>query len=637
MTGFLVLRRSVRGAIGFHQNKTGRIIALLRHVKTCDPFFFNAGPRVFQSCFLECLDLIRLHLYLNVHDQHNNRPAAYPDLLQRQSASQISKSLNLPRRSRNSQEMTRNRRTFLKQIGFGALGVNLLSFAPGCHSGRLQTGRQRLSRSTPEAEGVSSAAILSFLDALQTAKHEMHSFMLVRHGRVVAEGWWSPYAPELNHTMYSMSKSFTSTAVGLAVSEGRISVEDLVLPFFPKDRPRDVSEHLANLRVKHLLTMSTGHQKEPTSEMVASDNWPKVFLASPITHAPGTVFMYNSGATYMLSAIVQQVTGERIVDYLQPRLFNPLAIEGQTWETCPRGVNLGGWGLNIRTEGLAKFGQLYLQHGVWNGRRVLPASWVAEATSFKIQQPIPAKPSRPTETNDWLQGYGYQFWRCTHQAFRGDGAFGQYTIVMPEQDAVIAITSETNNMQGELDLVWEHLLPAMKETALPPDRDAYSRLEETLSSLKLAFPTGLVSSPLAGRISQRNFELDANALGLDQVMFEFQNKGFVVTFSNGQIKYPIEGGFEKWVLGETSLPGTPPRLDLVGPGKRGAKSKVAASGVWKDDRTFEITLRYYEMPHHDTVTCRFNRNQTEIAFVSSIAAMAATPKDKRPILHGKFG
>ena len=366
--------------------------------------------------------------------------------------------------------MTLTRRVFLKQVGVGTAGVGLLSFLPACRTTPQTAGTGKLPRSTPEAQGVSSAGILAFLDAVQHSKHELHSFMFVRHGQVVAEGWWSPYGPQFNHTLYSLSKSFTSTAVGFAVAEGRLRVDDRVVSFFPKDLPENVSDNLAALRIKDLLTMSVGNAPEPTTSMVEQQNWVKAFLAWPIPNPPGTQFMYNSAATYMLSAIVQQVTGQKILDYLQPRLFEPLGIHGETWETCPRGINVGGWGLSIQTEGLAKFGQLYLQKGAWQGRQLLPAQWVEEATTFKIQQPLPAKPSRPNDQNDWVQGYCYQFWRCRHHAFRGDGAFGQFMIVMPEQDAVVAITAETGDMQSELDLVWDHLLPAMKEQPLPRDR-----------------------------------------------------------------------------------------------------------------------------------------------------------------------
>jgi len=512
----------------------------------------------------------------------------------------------------------------------------LVSFLPGCRTPQATALGHGLPRSTPEAEGVVSAGILAFLNALGQSKHEFHSFMLVRHGRVVAEGWWSPYGPQFNHTLYSMSKSFTSTAVGRAVAEGKLRVEDRVVSFFPEDRPETVSEHLAALRVKDLLTMSVGHGKEPTSEMVKSENWVKTFLGWPITNAPGSTFMYNSGATYMLSAIVQKLTGQKVVDYLTPRLFEPLGIEGMTWETCPRGINVGGWGLSVPTEGLAKFGQLYLQKGVWQSRQLLPAAWVEEATTFKIQQPLPAKPNRPNDQNDWLQGYCYQFWRSTHRAFRGDGAFGQFTIVMPEQDAIIAITSETSDMQGQLDLVWKHLLPAMQANPLPADASAHSQLQQALAALTLTPPKGQAAPPVAGRVSGKTFKLEANDLGLQSASFTFGKEGCRFTCKDAQCAYPIECGQEQWRRGTTALAGTPPRLVSGGASKPGTPSKIAASGTWKDASTFELMLRYYETPHHDTVTCRFENDQVQIAFMNSIAQMGSNPKDKRGVLQGKI-
>ena len=530
--------------------------------------------------------------------------------------------------------MTTTRRTFLKQVGLGAAGLGAITLFPGCQTAVPLFGSRNLLRSTPEAQGVSSAGILAFLDAMAAHKHELHSFILVRHGHVVAEGWWAPYAPQLKHTMYSMSKSFTSTAVGFAVAEGRLTVDDKVVPFFPNDLPEKVSEHLAALRVKDLLTMSVGNAKEPTHDMVREENWVRAFLAAPITHPPGSTFMYNSAATYMCSAIVQKLTGQKIVDYLRPRLFEPLGIEGMTWETCPRGINTGGWGLSIPTEALAKFGQLYLQKGVWEGRQILPAQWVEEATSFKIQQPLPAKPTRPNAENDWLQGYCYQFWRCRHNAFRGDGAFGQYTIVMPDQDAVIAITGESKNLQDELDLVWEHLLPAMNEKPLPADAPTQARLRQTLASLSLPMAGWRRVGPLhqtATRISGKIFKLEPNDLGLQSAVFAFHKDNCVVTFKDAHAIYPITCGIERWQRDETALPGTPPRLISGGAPPRGTKAKLVASGTWKDDNTFEMMWRYYETPHHDTVTCRFNGDKITIEMVASIAA------SKRPVLHGTAG
>jgi CubicO group peptidase (beta-lactamase class C family) len=524
--------------------------------------------------------------------------------------------------------MTTTRRTFLRQLTCGTASLGFVSFIPRPATAAISSGK-RLPRSTPEAEGVASAGILAFLAAMAAAGHELHSLMIVRHGRVVAEGWWSPYAPQFNHTMYSMSKSFTSTAVGFAIAEGRLTVDDKVVSFFPKDLPGKVSDHLAALRVKDLLSMAVGNQKEPTQTVVKEENWVKTLLAQPITHPPGSAFMYNSAATYLCSAIVQKLTGLRIITYLKPRLFDPLGIEGATWEVCPRGICTGGWGLNIQTEGLAKFGQLFLQKGMWKGRQILPAKWVEEATTFKIQQPSPAKPARPNAQNDWLQGYCYQFWRSRHNAYRGDGAFGQFTIVMPDQDAVVVMTSESKSMQGELDLVWEHLLPAMKKDAIPPDPPSHARLQQTLSSLALTPPKSQPSSSTAARVSGKTFKLETNDLGLTSASFAFRKGGAVITFKDARATYPIVCGIERWQRGETSLPGTPPRLISGGAPKPGTKHKLVASGTWKDGNTFEMTWRYYETPHHDTVTCRFDGDKVAVELVASIGAK------KPPVLQGK--
>jgi CubicO group peptidase (beta-lactamase class C family) len=223
--------------------------------------------------------------------------------------------------------------------------------------------------------------------------------MLLRHGQALAEGWWSPYEAERPHMLFSLSKSFTSTAIGLAVAEGRLSVDDLVLTFFPEDAPDKPSEHLAAMRVHDLLSMSTGHAEDTTGYMrqQPDGNWAKAFLARPVEHASGTHFVYNSGATYMLSAIVQRLTGTTLLEYLRPRLLTPLGIEQATWETCPRGINTGGWGMSIRTADIARFGQLYLQKGIWQGTRILSEAWVETATTRQI--------ANDNEPNiDWRQG-----------------------------------------------------------------------------------------------------------------------------------------------------------------------------------------------------------------------------------------
>lgn len=509
-----------------------------------------------------------------------------------------------------------NRRFFLKQAGLVSVGLWLPSLSSTAES-------LSLPRSSPESQGVSAQGILDFLSAAEQERMELHSLMVLRHGHVIAEGWWDPYAPDLVHTMYSMSKSFTSTAVGFAVAEGKLRVTDPVISFFPDDLPSQVGENLAAMRVRDLLTMSTGNEKEPTQVCVKTGNWVRTFLAQNFAHKPGTQFMYNSAATYLCSAIVQQVTGQTVLAYLTPRLFEPLGISGVTWESCPRGINTGGWGLSIQTEGLAKFGQFLLQKGAWQGKQLLPAAWVAEATRFHIQQPGGDKPDRPKAKNDWLQGYGYQFWRCQGTAFRGDGAFGQFTIVLPEQDAVIVMTSESRNMQGQLDLVWRHLLPAFD--ARPLRNADLGRLRE----LKLAPPQGARRS---SAIPGQTYELEPNDLGIETVSFAFRDETCVFAADDTHV---ITCGLGAWHAGEASFPSTPPRLISGGKPKGPVMSKIAASAVWTSDHTLAMTWRYLETPHRDLVTCQFENDRVTITFLDSMTAGNPKGKDPRSPLTGR--
>ncbi len=334
---------------------------------------------------------------------------------------------------------------------------------------------QPLPRSTPEAQGVSSPAVLEFVETADREVRSMHSFILVRHGHVVAEAWWKPESAEKPHVLWSLSKSFTSTAVGLAVSEGKLSIDDPVLQFFPEDAPAEVSANLEAMRVRDLLTMSTGHQSEVN--LRNEPNWIKAFLAHPVPHKPGTHFQYNTPATFMQSAIVQKVTGQTVLEYLQPRLFEPLGIEPPRWDVNPQGISIGGYGLYLKTEDIAKFGQLYLQKGKWQGKQLIPTEWIEQATSKQV-----SNGSDPTR--DWDQGYGFQFWRCRHDGYRGDGKDGQFCIVLPKWDAVVAITANTGDMQAELNVVWDKLLPALHDHPLPADEASVAELKSAVEKLE---------------------------------------------------------------------------------------------------------------------------------------------------------
>ena len=233
-----------------------------------------------------------------------------------------------------------------------------------------------------------------------------------------------------------------------------MALTDKIVSFFPDKLPKEQSDNLKAMTVRDLLTMSCGHDVEPSFRDAKPDqDWVTVFLAHPVVHEPGTFYLYNSLGTYVLSAIVQKVTGEKVVDYLTPRLFEPLHIDKPKWEESPQGINCGGWGLWLKTEDLAKMGQLLLQKGEWNGRQLIPAEWVAEMSKKQVESINPGTRTEEAEgkgmsveTSDWMQGYGYQMWRCRPGCFRADGARGQYIIVVPERNAVIAITSDVEDL-----------------------------------------------------------------------------------------------------------------------------------------------------------------------------------------------
>jgi CubicO group peptidase (beta-lactamase class C family) len=377
------------------------------------------------------------------------------------------------------------------------------------------------------------------------------------------------------------------------VAEGRLTLDDQVVKFFPGDTPAGAGAHLEAMRVRDLLTMSTGHHADTIERFPYMDpavDQTRAFLALPVSHKPGTLFVYNTPASYMLSAIVQQVTGTTLLDYLRPRLLEPLGIENARWDATPRGVSLGGFGMSVRTEDIARFGQLYLQRGRWNGRQLLPEAWVDAATSRQV-----SNGSHPD--SDWDQGYGFQFWRSRHGAYRGDGAFGQFCIVMPAQDAVVAITAGVRDMGAVQNLVWKHLLPAMQPQALPPDVPGHAALARRLEALVLAAPTGASASAQERRVSGRVFAFPGNAGGVESLAVEFgENPAVALRAAGRDFRVPFGRG--AWTRGGM-LPEWESPLPVA------AGQPVAASGAWTDEDTLTVKACFYETPFCETLRLRF--------------------------------
>lgn len=451
--------------------------------------------------------------------------------------------------------------------------------------------------------------------------------MIIRHGHVVAEGWWYPFSAQLHQQLYSLSKSFTGTAIGMAIDEKRLKLDDPVISFFPKDQPSAISSNLAALKVRHLLSMSVGQEKDSILTLEHTPEgttWEETFLSLPIVYKPGSRFLYNSASSYMLSSIIKQVSGHNVHAYLKPRLYDPLGITGATWTENREGVNMGASDLRIRTEDIGKLGQLYLQQGKWNGRQLISRRWVELATRKEID-------SNPGQSS-WSYGYGFQFWMNPPGGFRADGAYGQYSIVFPAKDAVVVITSESADKEATMHTVWDHLFPALTgHRILPPNRAEYQRLRDELNDLVLPPPTLERGSTLAGSLSGKTFLLDKNQFNATAVAFVFTSDKVIFTLTEeGKPDIVISCGINQWWIKGNRKPSAHSLFSLR---RIDFDSPVAASAGWKDNQTLVLTFRFLEAIHGDSLTCTFDQDRLRIQFMFSGAVMDKRPDD-RPDITG---
>ncbi len=428
-----------------------------------------------------------------------------------------------------------------------------------------------LPRSTPSAESVSAAGIRSFIDALDDAEDiEPHSVMLLRHGRVIAEAWWAPYAPDRVHLLYSLSKSFTSAALGLAIDEALVSLDDTVLSHFPDLEDEVTDPRSRAMRVRDIAAMASGHRADlvDRAEDIDAEDLVRGLLTIPPDEEPGTLFAYNQPCTYALAAIVHARSGQSLTGYLRPRLLDPLGIGTTGWLRDGSGRDLGFSGLHATTEAVAKLGQLHLDGGMWNGTRVLSAEWVAEATRKQVANSDEQDP-------DSNQGYGFQFWMARH-GYRGDGAYGQLCIVLPEYDVVLAITSQTENKQAVLDAAWNFLLPAFDGDT---DDAADDALAQHLRTRRLEPAPG---SPAPVEASGRQFRAAASNDQPTLTGVEIARDG------------------ETWkvtLIEDNRLSG------VLGIAEWAVTGSVAMSGGWGADGVLRIDVAFLETPHRLRLDC----------------------------------
>ncbi|HEY8780321.1 MAG TPA: serine hydrolase [Mucilaginibacter sp.] len=515
-----------------------------------------------------------------------------------------------------------NRRLFIKDAGLLTLGLGVFP-SLFSYGNRLEKPFV-LPRSTPEMQGISSAGISKFLEAIKQSNQEFHSLMILRRGHVVAEGWWAPYSSEHRQQLYSLSKSFTGTAIGLAVSEGLLTVDDPVIKFFPDYLPDKVSDNLAALKIRHLLSMSVGHGKDSVLILEASPAgvpWEKTFLSLPVVFKPGSRFMYNSGASFMLSAIIKKVTGQTAHEYLKPRLYQPLNITNTTWGENWEGINMGASHLRMPTEDIAKFGQMYLQKGLWNGKQVISPQWVAAASSKQIEN--------GHNDSSWGYGYGYQFWLNPPGGYRADGAFGQFSMIIPDLDLVVAITSESINTKATMQIVWDALLPEMKANPLPADKAAHKILVNELKTLKYDPPQVSASSPVAEKISGKEFMLDKNPFNAKSVTFSFTVDTCVFTLKeDDKPDIIITNGINRWMRDGNLKPSAHSLFSLR---RIDFDSIVAASYGWQNHNTLLLTWRYIETTHGDSFTCIFDDDKITIKPLFSVNRLQGKADDRADI------
>lgn len=408
---------------------------------------------------------------------------------------------------------------------------------------------------TPESQGVPSEAILKFIDGCEKTFDAgdlgaMHGFVIVRHGKVIAEGSWKPF-DTLNetHMLYSHSKSFTSSAIGLLADRGKIDLDERIVDIFSNEVPAKVSENLAQLRVRDLLTMNVGKKDHLLRD---GGDWVKEFLSKDFFRKPGTGFKYDSDATYMLAAIVEKKSGMKMMDYLQKNMFDQIGIT-KAWTTCsPQGIPCGGWGMNMTTRELARFGQLYLNRGDWDGKRVLSSDWASLATTRQTWsgwQNVGVKALG--EGTDWEQGYGFQFWRCRHGAYRADGAGGQYTVVIPEKDMVVSAHAGLGDFPKELDLIWDNLLPVLKDAPLAENPSAQKKLADRLAKLAI--------KPVEFARARKwttpfEFSLRENSRGFKSVRFDPKDGGgCICTLVTRAGKQKFPAGTGEWQEGSIRI------------------------------------------------------------------------------------
>lgn len=436
-----------------------------------------------------------------------------------------------------------------------------------------------LPTASPVAKGMSADAISRFLDDVEADGLELHALVVWRDGAVVTEGYRWPYQPDGQRILHSVAKSFTACAIGLLIDEGRLSLDDNIAQFFPHIDIGGEPRH-ARLTVEDLLTMRSGHASEVSGSIWRSiaSSWVDEYFRIPMAHEPGTVHVYSSAASYMLSAIVTRVTGETIHAYLKPRLFEPLGIVGERWDIGPDGINPGGNGITACLSDALRLGILHAQGGVWEGCRILPAEWVERATKAQGSE-----------------AYGYH-WVIGPHYFAAIGQFVQAVFVYPEAQGIVAVAGAIKESKLLLPHLNRHFPVAFDHRG---SETADTALATRIASWNKPWPVVSASDDF-GRLAGRRWLIDANEPGVTEMGFDSEGGEFIFWMNDREGRQSIPVGAGEWVAGRSTLAGAE-----LHHGYRLFDVPSIAAASWDGPDRLTMTCHFVESAFRDTITIHF--------------------------------
>ena len=445
-------------------------------------------------------------------------------------------------------------------------------------------------------DGVSKQDIADYLKKAQESGISIHGLEIYRGDALLVRLAPPPYEPTDKRQLYSLSKSFCSTAFGFCVTDGLVSLDTRVLEVFPDKAPALVSPWIETLTFRHVISMNAGFERCTFPEVKFSADGVKTFLSLVQKYEPGTHFVYNTGATYVIGAAVERLTGERLMDFLQRRFFTPAGITGNRWHTTADGIAEGGCGLHASIDDIAALGRLYLNKGVYEGKRYLSEEWVKDASSFISDNSMNGSP-------DWCAGYGCQFWRNAREGFRGDGAMGQLCVVLPESNLVVAQVAECFDMQKEMDLLFE-----MKDHLSDPDTTDDAAFDAFLGGMYTEFTTPDRALPH----ENETYVCEKNVQGITQFSLRKEEDKLRFTFCDGERVQSILAGRGEWVDNRFRGKYMRPTLRMLADGK---EDDIRVAACYRLTETgVELAMRNRYCPHFmkyiftmegDTVTLRF--------------------------------